>query len=195
MDEVLLNQFKKLQQPKKYQPDPPKPKVNITGVMGDDPMSPYKIPKSIGQFTCLADVMNRKGFAAVFPESYAPVSNYFVAYNIEPYYNPGSDIDYAPGALTIAGMVELTATGQPWALQRAQDIPIVQEIATKYLLELEQVQTTDPKILAYIKRLHVFLKVVDKANRARIRREGGHPVTPDTSIAQIVANLLGLGGK
>lgn len=171
----MLDSIKKaLQETPGLPPVSPKvvdPKDFITGVAGNDPMSPYSVPSSKMVFDNITDVMNEKGFAAVFPQSYTPVPWYFQRFNIVPYFNPGEDSDYAKGSLTIAGMIELSNNGQPWALQREQDIEMVIMIAEQYLKAIDH-RPDDPRLSAYSVRVRRFLQLMERGRSRMYKRQG-----------------------
>lgn len=162
---------------------------HIPGVNGVDPMSPYDIPSSILQYSSIADVMNKKGFDASFPQSYSVVPGYFRRFNITPYFNPGADSDYAHGSLTIAGMIELTENDQPWQLSRDQDIDLIITIAEQYLDSIQGV-LSDPRMRDYSQKVHRFLKVMRRGQeRVSIRTGKVNPNAID--FARILKKMLG----
>jgi hypothetical protein len=147
------------------------PKDYITGVAGNDPMSPYNVPSSKMVYENITEVINEKGFAALFPQSYTPLPWYFQRFGITPYFNPGEDTDYAKGSLTIAGMIELSNNGQPWGLQREQDIEMVITIAEAYLSAIDA-YPSDPKLRAYAVRVRRFLQLMEKGRKRMYKRQG-----------------------
>lgn len=174
MDETILKEFKKL--PENAPPPVYKTKRvsdNFTGIMGTDPMSPYDINETAGDYKSITEVMNRKGYSATYPQSYTPIHNYFRNNGIAPYFNPGEDADYASGRLSIAGMIELTATKQPWALTRDQDIEEVIYIAEQYLNVITSGHcANDPTFKEYAAKVRNFLTVMDHIRDKMYKRNG-----------------------
>ena len=144
---------------------------HLFGVNGTNSMSPYEIPSSITYFKSIADVMNKKGFNASFPQSYSVVPGYFRRFNITPYFNPGPDSDYARGSLTIAGMIELCENDQPWQLERDQDIDLVIVIAEQYLDSVQNV-LSDPRMREYAQKVQRFLKIMRRGQEKVAIRTG-----------------------
>ena len=70
------------------QEDPPKPKPRKEPFY-NDPMDPYTLPTSDNNYDNVTDVINRKPFAAVYPQSYTPIPNYFKRFGYAPFYQPG----------------------------------------------------------------------------------------------------------
>ena len=135
------------------------PREHLFGINGIDPMSPYIPPSSVTRFENIADVINRKGFHASYPQSYTVVPNYYRRFNITPYFNPGADSDYAKGMLTIAGMIELNENRQPWQLARDQDVGLVIAIAEEYLKSMDS-SRMDARCRDYCAKVERFLKVM-----------------------------------
>lgn len=157
---------------------PPQPVWNqhLKGIMGADPMSPYRLPNSYLDYKDITEVVNNKPFAAIYPQSYTPVPQYYRDFNITPYFNPSEDEDYARGALTIAGMVELTANNQPWSLRRTEDLQRVYDIATSYLDQIAEYTQTDKSLENYARKMRALVNVVEKAMvRAENRKRGNRP--------------------
>lgn len=130
-------------------------------------MSPYDIPRSGGIFKTLADVINNKHFKGIYPESFGTVPRYFRDTGISPYYEiiPGND--YARGVLTINTMIELTASGLKWQLERDQDVGIIIGICEIYYDQLKSIlkpnsnNTEDIRNMAYAEKLVKFLQVMN----------------------------------
>lgn len=163
---------------KKHIPDGPPPippkqpkRDPRLGILSKDPMSPYNIPSTPNYYKNIADVMNNKQFPAYYPQSYTPISPYFLENRITPYFVPGEDTDYAYGALTVAGMVELTKMGAPWRLTNENDLDIVLAIAEYYRKTMEQ-HMHDPKISSYAKGVDVLIRVLLKGRDQLHRRQG-----------------------
>ena len=139
-------------------------------------MSPYTIPKSAGIFKSLADVINRKHFKGVYPESFSIVPEYFRNMGISPYYEVVPGNDYSSGVLTINTMIELTAGGYKWQLDREQDIGLIISIAEAYQEQLKKMlrpdsnRTEDIRNQAYADKLDKFLKVMHMQARKMLYR-------------------------
>lgn len=153
-----------------------------------DPMSPYDTPHSDANYTSIIDVMNRKPFPAIYPQSYTYVPEYYRKFNVTPYFNPGEGEDYAKGVLTVAGMIELTANGQPWALQRAQDMEMIRAIAERYV-ELAQPYANRVQFKAYLERVHKFIDVLDDA-LAKAHKNDPHLHYENLDIVQLLGDLV-----
>lgn len=149
-------------------------------------MSPYAQVKSSTNFTDIADVMNRKQFTAYYPQTYAPVSNYFVAYGYQPYFNPGSGEDYARGALTIAGMVELCANDISFRIDRDTDVYVVKGIAQEYLASIRDIR--DKRIELYAKKVQKLIENLNKAILIIENRNGNAQTT--VSIETVLRKLI-----
>lgn len=173
-------------------PPPPPPKPSSMG-WRRDPMSPYDMPYTPDHYTDLSDIMNNRPFLAVYPQSYTPVSKFFVEPISEdhpetagraPFFEPHEGEDYARGALTIAGMVELNANHIAWELVRDQDLEEVEAIASAYYEELKTLgDKNDLSIKAYLQRLANFLNVMQDGI-ARMKRRTGQQA-PNNSIASL----------
>ena len=149
-------------------------------------MSPYERVSSPSQFTDIADVVNRKQFSAYYPQTYAPVSNYFVAYGYQPYFNPGSGEDFAYGALTIAGMVELCANDISFRIDRDADVYVVKEIAEQYLSTIRDIR--DRQIVLYAKKVEkLILKLLQAISIIEKRTGVTRSVVP---IEEILKKLI-----
>ena len=160
-------------------PVPPDVPTTHYGATGYDPMSPYPVITSRVRYANIADVINNKGYPAVYPQSYTPVPDYFKRFNITPYFNPGEDVDYAKGSLTIAGMVDLNSMKAPWSLQREQDIAEVLELARAYNRTLTSLVNVDMKVKAYIPRLQALIKVLEKGYKRVLKKHGKLELSSD----------------
>lgn len=140
------------------------------------PMSPYTIPRSGGIFNTLADVINKKHFKGVYPESFGTVPGYFSNTGISPYYEVTPGNDYSAGTLTINTMIELTANGYKWKLSREQDVGLIISIAEAYQAQLVRIlkpnsnRTEDIRNKAYADKLQLFLKVMYQYSRKMSKR-------------------------
>ena len=135
-----------------------------------DPMSAYEPIQEQIEYKNIADVVNKRGFAASFPQSYTKVSGYFLRYGITPYFNPGPDVDFARGSITIAGMIELVRDNQPLQISNEKDLEIILKICADYRLSMEPYMK-DAKVANYIKNLDKFTRTVDRAIRANYKRQ------------------------
>lgn len=170
---------------------PPKQKHwrdNLTGVNGNDPMSPYVLPESTLVYNNITDVMNKKGFLAYYPQSYTPISNYFRDSNITPYFNPTDAEDWSKGRLTVAGMIELLSMGQTFEICRDQDFDEIIAIAENYLTHAQRMNT--PAIVAYTKQVHYFLEHAKLARRKIYQRRGKETDIP-TDFVGILKRIFG----
>ena len=174
----------------KEPPPPPGPEETLTGINGRDPMSPYRVVKSTVAYDDIADLINRKGFPAIYPQSYTPIPDYFLRNNIPPYFNPGEDVDYAKGSLTIAGMIELTNNGQPWALQRDEDIEDVLTLTLKYKDYIRDYVDKNDNVRRYIPQLEKFIAVMKKGRQRMYRRKGIMDAPAMKDIVSMLQKLL-----
>lgn len=155
-------------------PPVPPPKIEKDkrhGVLAGDPMSPYPIPSTPAVYRNIAEVMNKKQFICFYPESYTPVPDYFTKNGIVPYYNPPEETDYARGALTVAGMVELTKMNAPFALNYESDIDEVISIATVYIRSMEPYMG-DNRVSSYVQGVKRFIEVAEKSRTRILGRQG-----------------------
>lgn len=132
---------------------------NIVGCMGDDPMSPYRIRTSKLVYKDIADIINNKPYSAVYPQTYTPIPKYFLDNGLTPYFSPMEGEDFAPGKLTIAGMIDLANTDQPFIIVRDQDFEEIYEITKTYLDQLLNLDL-DRKYKAQEVRVRVFLNLL-----------------------------------
>lgn len=191
MDEAVV----RLHKAKSYSTQPRAEKIDhrihISGVNGIDSMSPYDIPQSKLQFRNITEVINQKSFTANFPQSYTPIPGYFKKHGITPYFNPGEDSDYARGALTVAGMIELTSNNQPWQLVHEQDTDLVILIAETYLNTVKAAMH-DPNIREYATKVKKFLNVMEDGRTRQYVRQG--KINPNAlDFITVLKKLLGRG--
>lgn len=160
-------------------------------------MSPYEIPRSKGIFRTLAEVINRKHFKAIYPESFGTVPKYFRDTGISPYYEIMAGNDYANGVLTINMMIELTVSGYKWQLVRDQDVPIILMIVEEYysqlktLLKPNSTEPVDIQNRSYADKLDKFLIVMHAY--AKKLRKGSGEVKPIMNIFDLLESY-GVGG-
>ena len=160
-------------------------------------MSPYEIPRSRGMFRTLAEVINRKHFKAIYPESFGTVPKYFRDTGISPYYEIMPGNDYANGVLTINMMIELTVSGYKWQLVRDQDVPIILMIVEEYysqlkaLLKPNSTEPVDIQNRSYADKLDKFLAVMHAY--AKKLRKGSGEVKPIMNIFDLLESY-GIGG-
>lgn len=160
-------------------------------------MSPYEIPRSRGMFRTLAEVINRKHFKAIYPESFGTVPKYFRDTGISPYYEIMPGNDYANGVLTINMMIELTVSGYRWQLVRDQDVPIILMIVEEYysqlkaLLKPNSTEPVDIQNRSYADKLDKFLVVMHAY--AKKLRKGSGEVKPIMNIFDLLESY-GVGG-
>ena len=151
---------------------------------------PYTLPKSPSGFKNIVDVINNKGYHAVYPQSFTVVSPYYSRNNITPYFNPGEGEDYAHGSITIAGMIDLVANDLPWALDRDQDIEEVIAITEEYAKLLAPRQAESIELKAYACKVKGFLQVMYKG-RDRMLKRTGRTATDKRDIVSILKKILG----
>lgn len=173
---------------------PPQPKriphwrEKVKGVNGYDPMSPYTLPESLPPLTNPADLMNKKGFMAYYPQSYTPIPNYFRDNNITPFFDPSTNDDESRGMLTIAGMVELLDMGQPFTICRDQDIDEIIFIAEHYLSHMSHLN--DRQVAVYLPKVEKLLNHLKLASKKLANKHGGQtPIRPD--LAEILKRIFG----
>ena len=189
LDPSLQEWLKRTPLPAVPRDPPPDSRRFLKGVMGVDSMSPYTLPSSQTVFKSIADVVNNKGFPAIYPQSYTPIPEYYRKYGITPYFNPGEGEDYAKGSLTVAGMIELTVNGQPWALQRDQDLELVRIIAERYYASIEPFTKDNIQIKAYAANVQLFLKTVRKG-LDRLAKRTGKSLPSDNDLFRILGKML-----
>lgn len=189
MDEAVVRLHKAKSYSTKPRVEKEDHRIHISGVNGVDPMSPYDPPQSQLQFKNITEVINKKSFTANFPQSYTPIPGYFKRHGITPYFNPGEDSDYARGALTVAGMIELTSNNQPWQLVRDQDVDLVILIAETYLNTIKTAMS-DPNIREYAQKVKKFLDLMEEGRTRQYVRQGKiNPYALD--FMAILKKLLG----
>lgn len=184
----LKEAFEKMEWTSAKPKEPEDPRSHLTGVNGINPMSPYDLPSSPTNFKDITDVVNRKNYSGYYPQSFAPVANYFLAFGLQPFFNPGEGEDYARGNLTIANMIELTATDQPWRLDRDQDIEEIFVIAKGYydLISTSKV----PEHQVYAKKVAKFLETLNKGYERMLKRTGKGPAPGVRSLSEILARIV-----
>lgn len=161
-------------------------------------MSPYTLPRSGGIFKTLADVINKKHFKGIYPESFSTVPKYFRDTGIAPYYEVIPGNDYSPGVLTISIMIELTSSGYKWQLSRDQDVGLIIGISEAYrdmlkrVLRPESNRTEDIRNLAYAEKLDKFLKVM-YAYANKLRKQKNTNVVKVYSLTEIMAMFEQVG--
>ncbi len=187
--EKLLEDFVKNNNPLPPVTKPqPSPKEGIKGCMGDDPMSPYRIPSSQIVFTSIEDIINKKPYSAMFPQSYTPIPAYFLRFGITPYFNPMEYEDFAYGKLTIAGMIDLTCNNQPWVLERDQDFDEIIALTRHYLNQIENLDQNN-KMKLQKNRLNMFLKVMYEG-RSRMCKRRNLVDTGPKALTKILNKLI-----
>lgn len=107
-------------------------RYNLTGVLNPDNTS-YRLPKSHGRFKDILDVLLHKQYTAYYPQSFVALPNYFTDSGIDPYFSPKPWDDYALGAITIAGMIQLNANSIPWILGDADKVGEILDYTRTYL--------------------------------------------------------------
>ena len=179
ISETEMNHLKKLHEQFSaavfQEEDKNKPKIvdprRLPGrITAQNPMSPYTPPVSGYKFTDISDIINHKQYKGSYPQSYAPVPEYFRKFGISPYYEPENFNDYACGVLTIATMIELTVNNQPWKLERDQDIAEVYQYAKTYYEALKNpdyennkfIQAYKEKVVKFLKRLKPKVEIFAK---------------------------------
>lgn len=188
MDKKLINQLYKMHQEKldsyKKSPAPPP----STSLLKDDPMSPYRYPESKLVFSSISDEINTRSFKAVYPQSYTPVPRYFTEFNITPYFSPGEDTDYAQGAITIAGMIDLVSLKQPWALVNVSDFDVIINLTSQYYDIISK--SHDKNIVEYCKRVEKFLSVMEVGRLRAYRRIGKMDVLRSKDLKYMLQDLI-----
>lgn len=154
-------------------PQQPKPYPKYPSVFENDPMSPYKVPRTRDTpYVDVVDVIRNKPFKAIYPESFAPVPDYYRENNIPVPYEPVPGSDYARGSLTIDDMLELVSMDQPWALERSQDMQIIRDILQEYL-NLALPQKTKSKAIANsIAGVERLMAILDDGLKRAAKKEG-----------------------
>lgn len=153
-------------------PEPELPKDKRHGFLAGDPMSPYRIPSTRAFYKSIVEVMNKKGFPAWSPQTYTPISNYFLDSGIPPFHDPGEGENYAKGVLTVANMVELHRMDMPFRLCDENDLDTVIAIAKRYHDAMLTNGAETPKIKEYLKWVESFLIRAEDARTAAYKRKG-----------------------
>ena len=159
-----------------------------TSILRDDPMSPYRYPESKLIFDSITDEINSRSFKAVYPQSYTPIPRYFTDFNITPYFSPGEDMDYAHGAITIAGMIDLVSMKQPWALENVTDFDTIIQITNKYYDLISK--TENRSIAEYRQRVERFLRVMEKGRLRAYRRIGKIDVLKSKDLKYFMSDFI-----
>ena len=167
---------------------PPEEK-KIISILRQDPMSPYTNPQSQLVFESITEEINKRSFKAVYPQSYTPVSPYFTENNITPYFNPGEDIDYAHGAITIAGMIDLVSMNKPWALERVEDFDPIIDLASQYR-DLLSKHNKSNSATQYLVKVNKFLTVMEKGRLRAYRRIGKIDVLRSKDIKYFLKDFI-----
>lgn len=183
----LLRQHKEfVEQQTKKQPAP-RP---ATSMLRQDPMSPYTNPESQLVFNSIAEEINKRSFKAVYPQSYTPIPAYFAESNITPYFNPGEDVDYAHGAITIAGMIDLVAMKSPWALERVEDFDTIISLVVRYREQLSRLSDNSRQIKEYLLKVDRFLAVMERGRLRAYRRIGKIEILRSKDIKYFLKDLI-----
>lgn len=159
------------------------------GVLSYDPAYPYELPRSRMVFKDIPDEINNRGFHAVYPQSFTPIPNYFTQLGIDPYYSPGEDVDYAPGSLTIAGMIELTDLGKPWKLVYADDFAVIISLVEQYVADMAPFANDNPQLLQYLKKCNLFLDRMRDGQDAACKRTDD--IKPHVNFAVLFNKIFG----
>jgi hypothetical protein len=198
IDDNILQKMKALQSQalarlEKKDEEPPPEEFRV-GVCRKDTMNPYIPPVSKTSYRSVDDYINTKGFAAIFPQSYTPVSDYFKEYNVNPYYSPTEEEDYARGSLTIAGMIELTDRKQTWRLCRDEDVEVVIEVLTTYRDRMSNILANKPDANVvykkYLLKVNKLLDLLDTVRDRMYRRHGA--VDRNLTLDKILSVLSGI---
>ena len=180
MNHLLKEVFEKSEQEIKKRENMdqlPKPDYLKIGLLRDNDMSPYTAPHSPTAYRSITEVLKKRPYKGSFPQSFTEVPEYFRRYNLAPFFEPREFDDYARGVMTIENMIELTASGQPWQLDRDQDVYEIIGIAEEYQKQLHDSNCTagqnNKAIEAYKVKLHTFLNKMYKArDKIEVRLKG-----------------------
>ena len=175
---------------------PPPPKVvmpvraSYVSDCNNNPMSPYVVPHTRSQpYEDVVDVIRHKAFKAYYPESYAPVHQYYLENNITPPYVPIDGSDYAAGSITIDGMIDLVLNDQPWALERSEDIETILTILDEYIRVMTPYDN-DKKVRISLQNVGKLRNILEAGKRRAMKRRG--KITGMTlSIFDILKRLKG----
>lgn len=160
----------------------------IKGVNGEDGMSPYKNPSSIGVFNDIADVINKKAFEARYTQMYTPIAGYFRKFNIPPFFNPEQNEGWSKGLLTIAGMIELVNMGEHFQLLRDQDFDPIIAVTQSYYDSI--IKFPDQSLKVYASKVKPFLEVMKEGRRRMLKRNGKDDTYAD--FTEILSRVFGL---
>ena len=159
-------------------------------ITAKNPMSPYTPPVSPTGFTGISDIINRKQYSGMYPQSYGPVPEYFRKFGLTPYYEPEDFNDFAHGVLTIATMIELTFNNQPWKLDREQDIEEIYNISKQYYTAISDAKYDgEMSIRIYREKMSKFLKVVRKSVDKIYRKNNKYNFT--NGLFDLLAKMSG----
>lgn len=147
------------------------------GLQRNDPMSPYDPPHSPVYYRSITEVLKNRPYKGSFPQSFTNIPDYFRKFNVPPFFESRDFDDYARGVMTIENMIELTATGQPWQLDRDQDVFEIISIAEEYQRQLHDPNCTAGQnakaIESYKVKLQSFLNRMYKArDKIEVRTHG-----------------------
>lgn len=188
MDKKLMSKlYKQHQEFVKQVTEKPQPVIRKT-ILQEDLMSPYRNPESKLVFDSIADEINTRSFKAVYPQSYTPIPRYFTDFNITPYFSPGEDTDYAHGAITIAGMIDLVSMNRPWALENVDDFTTIINLVTQYYEYISK--STNKSITDYRQRVEKFLRVMEKGRVRAYRRIGKMDVLRSKDLKYILEEFI-----
>ena len=103
--------------------NPSKERIGITRI---EPMSVYIPPVSTMKYNNVVEIIDNKPFKAVFPQSFIPISEYFLKNRMTPYFNSLVDSHLAPGSINITGMIDVIDQQLPLISECEEDIePII----------------------------------------------------------------------
>lgn len=144
-------------------------RMHLTGVLNPD-STPYRLPKSHGEYKNIVEVLEYKPYTAYYPQSFVALPRYFSDENIEPYFSPKPWDDYALGTITISGMIQLNANGIPWLLGDLSKIDEIIRYTDIYYTVIND-GTVATSHVQYVRNIVAdFLQEMkDGADRAKLR--------------------------
>lgn len=167
-----------------------KNRVQLASIIPDDPMSPYRRPRSrVYVDETIVDTVNTKQYKAFFPESFTFVPRYFKENNLVPFYKPISDAEYSKGVLTIAGMIELTDNNIPWRLYHDDDFDDILNIINEYREYLLSANNKNKQVVLYLGKVDRFIDEITRAKERMFSRVYKRRML--TNFSDIIKSLIG----
>lgn len=177
-----------------FSKEPPLPlNSTLSGCMGYDTMDPNPTVFHSNHYADIYDVMNRKPYKAIYPQSFTYIPDYFLRNNITPFHTPHEDEDMAQGAITIAGMIEVYANGMPLIIRHEEDIEEILSYCRSYHTQLAAAANYGPMTnqgKQYLDKLQNFINKLERSADRLVAREDIKRTTVATNILDLFRRMV-----